>query len=536
MGQMSKFNELLKNEQLLHAISEQGYQEPTEIQTKAIPLVLAGHDIIAKSNTGTGKTASFGLPLIQQISEKQMKQVLVVCPTRELALQVEEELRKFCKYIEGIKLVSVFGGVPIDRQIRAIKKGVQIIVGTPGRLNDHIRRKTIKLHDCDCVVLDEADEMLNMGFREDIEFILSKAKPEHQTILFSATMPKPIRQIAVTYLKDPVEIEIKSKHKTVDAIQQIFYDIPRGEKKREVLQTLLSYYNPKLCVIFCNTKAGVDDLVESLSKSDHKAHALHGDIKQERRTKIMNNFKNAKQCILVATDIAARGIDVNNIDLVVNYDLPQDNEIYVHRIGRTGRAGKNGQAITLVQGNRQFNQLKGLMKFTKAEITRQEIPTKVDIDAIRKEKLKQEIVSIAKTMSETAIDFELINELYAEGLGHQGIIAALLAMITNTVDAPVASTTMPQMQKIKRPVLKGGIDIKLSIGKNSRVTPKQIEDAILISTQAESSQIGKIDLRNKYCIVNVDKKIAKQAVSQLDGASINKRTINARFYKKEMIN
>lgn len=425
---MTKFNKIITNNKLLRAVSEIGYTTPTEIQERAIPLILERKDMIAKSNTGTGKTASFGLPLLQMFSNKEIHQVLIVCPTRELVIQVTDELHKYSKFLENIKIVSVFGGSPIDRQIRTLKKGAQIVVGTPGRLLDHIKRRTIKLKSCDCVVLDEADEMLNMGFREDIEKILSKIENPHQTILFSATMPKPIREIAANYLHNPVAIEVKSQYKTVTAINQVYYELNR-QSKADCVKQLLQFYAPNLSVIFCNTKVAVDDLVDALNKQNIKAVGLHGDIKQDKRTRIMANFKKSKNMILVASDVAARGIDVNNIDLVMNYDLPQDNEVYVHRIGRTGRAGKAGIAVTLVKGKKQKQRLHSIMKFTKATIQKEEIPSNKDIHKVRQIQFRKKVIDTMNTQGDVLEHTSIMNDLRKEGYETEQIVNALVSLL-----------------------------------------------------------------------------------------------------------
>ncbi|NCC55525.1 MAG: DEAD/DEAH box helicase, partial [Erysipelotrichia bacterium] len=486
---MRTFNELLEDKRLVKAVEAMGYETPTPIQEKAIPLVKKGKDMIAKSNTGTGKTAAFGLPLLEKIASCEYKQAIVICPTRELALQAHDELSKFSKYINEMNIVSVYGGAPIDRQIRSLKKGWQIVVGTPGRILDHMKRKTIRLHTCDCVVLDEADEMLNMGFRDDIEAILEKMKEVHQTILFSATMPKEIREIADRYLKDKVEIEVKSKQKTVDKIKQYYYDVRRDEKT-EAVKKMLTYYESDLSIIFCNTKAKVDELVEELNRINVRAVALHGDIKQEKRTKIMNAFKKANKAVLVASDVAARGIDVNNIDLVINYDLPQDNEIYVHRIGRTGRAGKEGQAVTLIQNGRQFKQLKGIMKYTKAEIEKREIPSDQEMLSQKRNAFKEEI----KQQAQSGLyqeNLQLANELIRDGLSAEEIISALVGMAFGT------NIPSDPNKKVHRK-LKDAVELKFSLGKAKNVTSHDIEKAILGNCHVNEKEIGKIDVRRQY--------------------------------------
>ena len=334
---MTQFKELNISSEIMRAVEE----------ARSIPLIMEGKDVLGRSNTGTGKTAAFGIPAIESVDiNGKLPQILIICPTRELVTQVATEMRKFAKYKMGIKIVPVYGGQPIDRQIQLMKRGCSIIVGTPGRIMDHLNRHTLKLNDVKMVILDEADEMLNMGFKEDIEEILNKMPQdnEHQTVLFSATMPPAILKITKEFQKDPVSVEIKSAQRTIDTVEQIYYDVPRG-KKVNALRVLLNHYDPDLCMIFCNTKKMVDELCDELNRHDIKAISLHGDMKQEFRSRVMEQFRTGNYPILIATDVAARGIDVDNIALVVNFDIPQDNEYYIHRVGRTGRAGRSGKAI-----------------------------------------------------------------------------------------------------------------------------------------------------------------------------------------------
>ena len=372
-----KFDELQLDERIIRAITEMGFEEASPIQAQAIPVAMEGRDMIGQAQTGTGKTAAFGLPLLQKVDPKVKKlQAIVLLPTRELAIQVAEEMRRFAKFMHGVKVLPIYGGQDIVKQIRSLKDGTQVIVGTPGRVMDHMRRKTVKVDHVLTVVLDEADEMLNMGFKEDIEEILSMMPEgnEHQTILFSATWPAEILRITKEFQNDPVRVEIKSAQRTIDTVEQIYYDAPRG-KKANALRVLLSHYDPDLCMIFCNTKKMVDELCDELNKHNIKAISLHGDMKQEFRSRVMEQFRSGNYPILIATDVAARGIDVDDIDLVVNFDIPQDNEYYIHRVGRTGRAGKKGLAITLVSGGKQRAGIRDIIRYTKTNIVRHALPT-----------------------------------------------------------------------------------------------------------------------------------------------------------------
>ena len=324
-----QFNELNLSQELIQAVEELGFTEMTEIQKESIPLLLQGRDVIGRSNTGTGKTAAFGIPAVESITEddRRFPAVLVLCPTRELAMQAAGEVRKFAKYKRSVRTCAVYGGASMEKQIMELKKGASIVIGTPGRVMDHIRRRTLKLENIRTVILDEADEMLNMGFREDIESILSDIPTERQTVLFSATMPPEILAITEKYQNDPVQIKIKSTQRTAQLIEQFWFETAMG-RKTDALKLLLTAYAPASAMVFCNTKKMVDDLTEDLVKAGFRAAGLHGDMKQAQRTQVMNSFKAKNTAILVATDVAARGIDVSGVDAVFNYDLPQDNEYW----------------------------------------------------------------------------------------------------------------------------------------------------------------------------------------------------------------
>ena len=345
-----KFDELNIDERILRAIEDMGFEETSPIQTQAIPAVCEGIDVVGQAQTGTGKTAAYTIPMLMKIDpQKNTPQAIVLSPTRELAVQVAEEIRKLAKYMSDIKVLPVYGGQEIVRQIKSLKTGVQIIVGTPGRVMDHMRRKTVKFDNINMVILDEADEMLDMGFREDMETILTETPEDRQTVMFSATMPKAIMDIARNFQKDARIIKVVRKELTVSNIEQFYYEV-RPKNKTEVLCRLIDIYNPRLSVVFCNTKRLVDELISELKGRGYFADGIHGDMKQQQRDRVMDDFRSGKVDILIATDVAARGIDVDDVDMVFNYDIPQDEEYYVHRIGRTGRAGRSGMALSFISG------------------------------------------------------------------------------------------------------------------------------------------------------------------------------------------
>ena len=363
--------EPLLDNRIVRAIREMGFEKLSPIQEQAIPYLLQGEDIIGQAQTGTGKTAAFGIPAIQHINPDVKKlQTIILCPTRELAIQAAEELRKIAKYMHGIKVLPVYGGQDISRQIAGLR-GVQIIVGTPGRVMDHMRRHTIKLDLVNMVVLDEADEMLNMGFREDMELILGQIPGEHQTALFSATMPKPILEITDRFQKDAKLVKVAAKELTIPLVSQKFYRVKNQDKDAACVR-LLEYYQPKLTLIFCNTKKKVDELADLLKQQGFQAEGLHGDLSQAQRDVAMNRFRNGGASILIATDVAARGIDVDDVEAVINYDIPQDIEYYVHRIGRTGRAGRKGRSFTFAN-SREIYKIREIERVCHTTITEKKL-------------------------------------------------------------------------------------------------------------------------------------------------------------------
>lgn len=374
-----KFQDLNLSNEMLKAIRDMGFEEPTPIQAQAIPATLNGKNVLGQAQTGTGKTCAFAIPAVEMLEQSMDSvQVVVLCPTRELAIQTTEEFKSVAKYKENIRILPVYGGQSIERQIASLKKRPQIIIGTPGRIMDHMRRSTLKLFSIKMLILDEADEMLSMGFKEDLDFILQKTPAEKQTILFSATMSKTIMEITKKYQVDPVHVKIARSELTVPSIDQYYIEV-REQFKLDVLSRLIDGNNFSLSLVFCNTKKRVDELVSALQTRGYSAEALHGDIRQNERDAVMGKFRNGEIDILVATDVAARGIDVENIEAVINYDLPNDEEYYVHRIGRTGRAGKAGKAYTFISG-REFYKLKDIQRYTKASIMKTEPPTIFDIE------------------------------------------------------------------------------------------------------------------------------------------------------------
>ena len=416
------FNDFNISDDILDAIEDMGFSKPTPIQQKAIPDALRGIDLMAHSQTGSGKTLAFAVPVLEKIFiPDKSPQAIVLCPTRELCMQVAGEITKLSKRMKKLKVLAVYGGQTIGKQTRVLKKGVHIVVGTPGRVIDHIERGNLDLIGVETVVLDEADEMLEMGFREDIEFILASTPRQRQTMLFSATIPKEIRQIAETYQKTPKFIKIASGKKTTPKITQYAFrcDI---KDKFESLTRLIDAYDVRLSLIFCNTKKSVNFVARHLKKEGFSADSIHGDMNQKARDRVMNRFKNGNVSILVATDVAARGLDIDRVDVVINYDVAQNSDDYTHRIGRTARAGKTGMAFTLVSKD-ELSRFEKIRKTNR--ITEMKVPTQREITEMK----CQKIISATKRSKDIEEYIEIINKSEDDGFSSTELAASLLKII-----------------------------------------------------------------------------------------------------------
>ncbi len=422
----SGFAALGLSDDIMRAVEEMGFTTPSPIQAEAIPPVMEGYDVIGQAQTGTGKTAAFGIPALEMIDARSNAvQVLVLCPTRELAVQVSQEIGRLAKYKRGVRIEAIYGGDSIERQIRSLKKGVQIVVGTPGRVMDHMQRRTLDFSEVRMMVLDEADEMLDMGFREDIESILVDMPEDKQTILFSATMSKPILSITKRFLDDPVMIKVVRNELTNDNIAQLCYEVkPQG--KLEVMTRLIDMYNIQSLLVFCNTKRKVDEIVEQLQTRGYAAEGIHGDLRQQQRTNVMNKFKAGVSTILVGTDVAARGIDVTGLDAVINYDIPLDEEYYVHRIGRTGRAGLAGKAFSLVARDER-NRIRQIENFTKVKIEKGVIPSYEDIVGVRKARFVETMAEAIRQNDKNKDNLydDVLEQLHHSGFSTEQIVGAM---------------------------------------------------------------------------------------------------------------
>jgi len=521
--EVTKLEELNLYPEIIKAVEDMGFEELSPIQVKAIPAMLRGKDIIGQAQTGTGKTAAFGIPILQNINAKDKSiQAMVLCPTRELAVQVADELRKLAKYMHGIKILPIYGGQEISKQIRSLKGGIQVIIGTPGRVMDHMRRKTIRTANVKMIVLDEADEMLNMGFREDIETILNDMPEARNIALFSATMPRPIMEIARTYQDDAQIIKVIRKELTVPKIEQYYYEVS-PKMKEEVLSRLIDIYNPKLSLVFCNTKKMVDELTSNLQGRGYFAEGLHGDMKQQQRDRVMKSFRDGRTDILVATDVAARGIDVDDVEAVFNYDVPQDDEYYVHRIGRTGRAGREGRAFTLVVGKEVYK-LKDIQRYCKTKIKIQPIPSLNDVTEVKAEKILDKIVDIIENEELTKMVSLIEDKVNETGTTSLDIAAAFLKMAMGNDNGKEESGDILDFGDTGAEA--GMVRLFINLGKKQNIRPGDILGAIAGETGMPGKLIGTIDMYDKYTFVEVPREYAAEVIQIMKSAKIKGKSIN----------
>lgn len=558
-----RFEDLNLSDAILRAVTDMGFEAASPIQAQAIPAQLEGRDMIGQAQTGTGKTAAFGIPLLQKIDPENKKlQAIVLLPTRELAIQVAEEIRRLAKFMHGIKVLPVYGGQDIVRQIRSLKDGVQVVIGTPGRVMDHMRRKTIRVDHVHTAVLDEADEMLNMGFLEDMETILSQLPETRQTVMFSATMPPAIADIARKFLQDPVMVRVVKKELTVPKVTQYYYEV-KPKNKVEVLCRLLDLYSPKLSVVFCNTKKGVDELVLALQGRGYFAEGLHGDLKQEQRDRVMNGFRNGRTEVLVATDVAARGIDVDDVEAVFNYDIPQDDEYYVHRIGRTGRAGREGKAFSLVVGKEVYK-LRDIQRYCKTKIIPQAIPSLDDITDIKVEKTMDQVRDMLENCDLSQMVNIIEQKLIEEDYTALDLAAALLKMNMGEDNEDIIDNFEPARSlddldrysrsgrrygrdgsgrdgsfRNSRSRRRGAVDraavdyvvgndmarLFVNIGRNQNVNPGDILGAIAGESGIPGRVVGSIDMYDGYTFVEVPRRYSDQVLKAMENAKIKGKKV-----------
>ncbi|MEI6082905.1 MAG: DEAD/DEAH box helicase [Verrucomicrobiota bacterium] len=579
------FSELGLSAELLKAIDKLGFEQASPIQAAAIPVLMQGHDIVGQSQTGSGKTAAFAVPAIEKIDATvRTVQVLILCPTRELAVQVSEEVHKLAEFKRGVRALPVYGGQSYERQFQGLKQGVQIVIGTPGRVMDHMRRGTLRLDALKMVILDEADVMLDMGFRDDIEIILKGTPAERQTVFFSATMPPAIQQLIKKYARTPQNVRIEEKTMTVSTVEQIYYEIDRRFKV-ELLTRLIDIHDFKLGIIFCNTKRTVDDLVTHLNAQGYSAEGLHGDMNQAVRDRVMNKFRKSGLEFLVATDIAARGIDVDDVQVVFNYDLPYDSEDYLHRIGRTGRAGRSGQAIAFVSG-REVYAIQHIERFTRTRMKRGKPPTIEEVDEARANVFLNKLRVTLQSGKFIRQD-HFIERLLEEGFTTTDIASALLhhlaggetpatpapgkpslkkdrregeapaepRPVTKLASAPAAivKPTPPASKPVHHPAIPRPPAARpsdprpgqapphsrrtpahqtrlfLSVGEEMGMTPGHVVGAILGETGLNPDAIGTVDIRARHLFVDVATEHAALVVKKLNRTRIKGHPLKAKL-------
>lgn len=552
MDETSGFMKFNLSSKVIKAIDDMGFEEPSPIQTLTIPSIIDGKDIIGQSQTGTGKTAAFGIPIIEKIdAKKKAIQSVILCPTRELAIQISEEFLTIGKYVENLSIVPIYGGQSIERQIKALKKGAQIIIGTPGRVMDHIERKTISFDEVNSIVLDEADEMLDMGFIDDIVFILERIPQTRQTILFSATMPDPIVRITKKFQRNPEFLKVAHKELTVPKIEQSFIEVQRAKMKLDITTRLLDLYDPKLTLIFCNTKKMVDELVSHLQARGYFADGLHGDLKQAQRNAVMSKFKSEIVDILIATDVAARGIDIDNIELVINYDIPQDEEYYVHRIGRTGRAGRSGKAVTLATG-REIRKIREIENYIKVRIKKMAAPTVEDVEELKTSRFAEEIKA---TIAEGHLTkyINIVENMTDDEVSSLDVAAALLKMSLrdNKPEEQIKNEDENSFKYerddyddydnrrggrgkrgFKNNRDSGMARLFLNVGKKQNISPKNIVGAFANESGIEGSLIGTIDIFDDFTFVEVPKEYADEVIEAMKNNFINGKKVNIEVAKK----
>ncbi|HBL05846.1 MAG TPA: DEAD/DEAH box helicase [Clostridium sp.] len=517
----TKFEKLGLKDSILKSINDLNFENPSDIQEKSIPVSLQGYDIIGQAQTGTGKTLAFGAPILSNMGPKGGAiQTLILAPTRELAIQVSEELLKLCKY-EKYKILPIYGGQSFDRQLAALKRGVDIVVGTPGRILDHINRRTLKLQNVKFLVLDEADEMLNMGFIEDIESILSNLNEERQTLLFSATMPRPIKNLSKNYMKpDAQHIVIAKKSMTVSKIQQSYF-LVNSSNKFDSLCRILDVDNPTTTIMFCKTKKGVDELVDALHGKGYSVEGMHGDMKQSQRMNTLAKFKSGQLHFLVATDVAARGIDVEDVTHVINYDLPQDIESYVHRIGRTGRANKEGIAYSFAS-RKEVSFIRQIENHTKSKIVKKDIPTLADIFSAKSGSLIENIGNVLQEDSYNTflpMAKELINEYGAED-----VTASLLKlMFDKELNCNYAEESVDVDDTTR---------LFLSIGKLDKARAKDVIEFLDNTAGVKGKEIGRIDILDKFSFVDVPSNLVNIILENSKGKMFGKRKVNIEISNK----
>jgi ATP-dependent RNA helicase DeaD len=521
------FAQLGLSEPLVRTLDELGYETPTPIQMETIPPLLAGRDLIGQAQTGTGKTAAFALPILQALDLTQNStQALVLTPTRELAIQVAEAIHTYAKHLGRVRVAPIYGGDPMFKQIGRLRTGVHVVVGTPGRVMDHLQRGTLTFEAIKIVVLDEADEMLRMGFIEDVEWILGQAPAGRQTALFSATIPREVRHIADRHLRDPLTVEIRHKTMTVPTVEQQYIHVTERQKPDALTQLLETEATPgEAILIFARTKVGVDELAEKLQSRGYTVEAMHGDMNQQQREAVIRGMRNGQIDIVVATDVAARGLDVEHIGLVINYDIPYDPEAYVHRIGRTARAGREGKAILFVTP-REGRMLREIERYTGQRLTAARVPTQADVAARRSALFKQRILGVLQE-DDLEVYLSLVEELADESGRDMAEIAAAAARLARG-DKPLL---VPIEEEPRREPTDetGTARLYVAAGLRSGVRPGDIVGAIANEAGVPGNAIGAIDIFDDFTLVDVPARYRDQVLEGMSGARVRNQVANVRL-------
>ena len=513
------FDELGLSEPVLRSLKNMGFEAPTGIQVECIPHIMNKRDLVGQAQTGTGKTAAFGIPLLEMIDTGSNQiQALIQCPTRELAIQVTGELMKIGQYIPHLHVVPVYGGQPIGRQLTALKRGAQIVVGTPGRTIDHIKRGTIKLNTLNMLIFDEADEMLNMGFREDMEEILTHINQEIQTVMFSATVPPFIRDIMKRFMKDPVNVTIDKKQMTASKIEQFVVEI-RDSLRTEAISRLMDVHNFKLGIVFCNTKVATDSVARDLQARGYSSEVLNGDLNQTQRDKVMGGFRRGQIDLLVATDVAARGIDVEDVDVIFNYEIPTDPEYYVHRIGRTGRAGKTGTSITFSSPSKSRR-----LRFIENQIKQKlKILPMPSISDVKESRIAIQLKEVQEALEAGGLRpyIEQLEPLAESGFSPIEIAGALLKLRADLKDLEEKETA-----KVDRKANDSAmVTIKLDVGRLDNVRKGDLVGAIAGESGISSDQIGHINVLKYESFVDINGDVVDKVMAAMSRSNVKGKKV-----------
>jgi len=528
-----KIENVVLNDSIQRALDDMGFEESTQIQQDTIPLIMEGKDIVGQSNTGTGKTAAYAIPILEKIDkELKMPQALVLLPTRELAVQVANEVRKIGKYMDGIKTVTVYGGADIKDQINKLKGGAQIIAGTPGRIIDLIERHVIKLGEIKITVLDEADEMLKMGFREDIELILGKIDHPVQSLLFSATIPDDIKKIINKFLHSPVSVKVLREGITAKEVKQSYFLVKHSDKV-EALARLIDTYTPKLTLVFCNTKRGVDELYDQLVDKGYNCDKIHGDIKQSQRLDTLNKFNNGLIEILIATDVAARGLDIKEVELVINYEVPSKEDYYVHRIGRTGRAGKEGASFTLASA-KELRKIEDIEKYTKKSIRKRTIPTVDKVNEVKQDKFIRGIVSVIES-GDLGENRELAGELMDKGYDAETVIAAMIKKLVkfDLSEERDLNDVLPERKKRGEVKLENTERFHVNLGKKQGIRPGDILGAVAGECDIPGYDIGEIEVLDNFSFFTASKDHKHRILDRMNRSQIKGMDVAVELSKEK---